>query len=179
MIAGTKEYVIALEKRKLIESAMTPREVRYTRGVRSQAWCKINCYFCMTGKNGFKYNLSVSEIVSQYIMVGESALLTNTVFMGMGEPLDNIKNVLKAIEVLTADWGFAWSPKRITLSSIGVTDKPNGNSPLREFLDNCKCHLAISLHNPFPNERLQLMPMEKPFPIEKTKIGRASCRERV
>ena len=108
---------------------MIPSEDRYTLCVSSQAGCKMNCYFCMTGKNGFKSNLSVSEIVSQYIMVGESALLTNTVFMGMGEPLDNIKNVLKAIEVLTADWGFAWSPKRITFSSIGVTDKPNGNYP--------------------------------------------------
>ena len=114
----------------------------------------------MTGRQGFKGNLEVAEIISQYISIDESEALTNTVFMGMGEPLDNLQNVLTAIEILTADWGFAWSPKRITLSSIGVMPA------LKTFLDTTKVHLAISLHNPFPAERLELMPMQKGFPIE-------------
>ena len=137
-VDGTKKYLFELENGNFIESVMIPSEDRYTLCVSSQAGCKMNCYFCMTGKNGFKSNLSVSEIVSQYLMVGESDLLTNTVFMGMGEPLDNIKNVLKAIDVLTSDWGFGWSPKRITLSTIGIPSKQTGESPIKEFLDKCK-----------------------------------------
>ena len=78
----------------------------------------------------------------------------------MGEPLDNYAQVTRAIEVLTAPWGFAWSPKRVTLSTIGVLPR------LREYLDRSKCHLAVSLHNPFPGERLQMMPVQKAWPIE-------------
>ena len=120
----------------------------------------MGCKFCMTGRQGFKGNLETAEIISQFISIDESDELTNTVFMGMGEPLDNLENVLRAIEILTADWGFAWSPKRITLSSIGVMPA------LKEFLERTKVHLAISLHNPFPEERIALMPMEKAFHIE-------------
>ena len=79
--------------------------------------------------------------------------------MGMGEPLDNWEEVKKAMEVLTAPWGLAWSPKRLTLSTIGVL--PN----LKRYLDESKCHLAVSLHNPFPKERLELMPVEKAWPV--------------
>ena len=138
------------------------------------------CTFCMTGRQGFHGNLTVASILSQFIAVEESQELTNAVFMGMGEPLDNLENVMRAIEVLTADWGFAWSPKRITLSTIGVTTQLGGRgivwkgveyknvNPLKFFLDNCKVHLAVSLHNPFFEERLALMPAEKSFPLEKT-----------
>ena len=115
----------------------------------------------MTGRQGFHGNLDAAQIISQFIAVDEADVLTNTVFMGMGEPLDNYLNVKRTIEILTADWGFGWSPKRITLSSIGVL--PN----LKRYLDETKCHLAISMHNPFPEERLELMPVQKAFPIEK------------
>ena len=115
---------------------------------------------------GFKGNLEVSERISQYLEVDENNLLTNTVFMGMGEPLDNLDNVLQAIEVLTSDWGFGWSPKRITLSTIGVN--AGNESPLYRFLNESKAHLAVSLHNPLPDERALIMPMEKPFPIHRT-----------
>lgn len=121
----------------------------------------MGCHFCMTGRQGFHGNLDAAQIISQYLAIDEAENLTNTVFMGMGEPLDNYENVKRAIEILTADWGFGWSPKRITLSSIGVL--PN----LRRYLEETRCHLAISMHNPFPEERLELMPVQKPFPIEK------------
>ena len=163
-----------------IESVIIPDNERKTICVSSQVGCKMACTFCMTGRQGFHGNLSVASILSQFIAVEESQELTNAVFMGMGEPLDNLENVMRAIEVLTADWGFAWSPKRITLSTIGVTTQLGGRgivwkgveyknvNPLKFFLDNCKVHLAVSLHNPFYEERLALMPAEKSFPLEKT-----------
>ncbi len=157
---GTKKYLFPCHTGSAIEAVMIPDGDRATLCVSSQAGCKMGCKFCMTGRQGFKGNLEVAEIISQYISIDESDALTNTVFMGMGEPLDNLQNVLAAIEILTADWGFAWSPKRITLSSIGVMPA------LKTFLDTTKVHLAISLHNPFPAERLELMPMQKGFPIE-------------
>lgn len=163
-----------------IESVIIPDNERKTICVSSQVGCKMACTFCMTGRQGFHGNLTVASILSQFIAVEESQELTNAVFMGMGEPLDNLENVMRAIEVLTADWGFAWSPKRITLSTIGVTTQLGGRgivwrgveyknvNPLKFFLDNCKVHLAVSLHNPFYEERLALMPAEKSFPLEKT-----------
>ena len=163
-----------------IESVIIPDNERKTICVSSQVGCKMACSFCMTGRQGFHGNLSVASILSQFIAVEESQELTNAVFMGMGEPLDNLENVMRAIEVLTADWGFAWSPKRITLSTIGVTTQLGGRgivwkgveyknvNPLKFFLDNCKVHLAVSLHNPFYEERLALMPAERTFPLEKS-----------
>ena len=163
-----------------IESVIIPDNERKTICVSSQVGCKMACTFCMTGRQGFHGNLSVASILSQFIAVEESQELTNAVFMGMGEPLDNLENVMRAIEVLTADWGFAWSPKRITLSTIGVPTQLGGRgivwrgveyknvNPLKFFLDNCKVHLAVSLHNPFYEERLALMPAERTFPLEKS-----------
>lgn len=163
---GTKKYLFPSHTGTFIESVMIPADDRYTLCVSSQAGCKMGCKFCMTGRMGFKGNLEVAEIISQYLEVDENNLLTNTVFMGMGEPLDNLDNVLQAIEVLTSDWGFGWSPKRITLSTIGVN--AGNESPLYRFLNESKAHLAVSLHNPLPDERALIMPMEKPFPIHRT-----------
>ena len=143
-----------------IEAVMIPDADRATLCVSSQAGCKMGCKFCMTGRQGFHGHLSAADIISQFIAVDESDKLTNTVFMGMGEPLDNYENVMRAIEILTADWGFGWSPKRITLSTIGVL--PN----LKRYLDECKCHLAVSLHNPFAPERLSVMPVQGAWPIQ-------------
>lgn len=142
-----------------IEAVMIPDEDRRTLCVSSQAGCRMGCRFCMTGRQGFHGNLSAADIISQYIAVDECHELTNTVFMGMGEPLDNYENVLRAIEVLTAPWGFEWSPKRITLSTIGVI--PN----LRRFLDETKCHLAVSMHNPLGDERATMMPVQNSYPL--------------
>lgn len=130
----------------------------------------MGCKFCMTGRQGFKGNLDAAQILSQFFFIEEAELLTNAVFMGMGEPLDNLSEVLRAIECLTAEWGVGWSPKRITLSSIGVNSSlvKGEVSPLEKFLDGCKAHLAISLHNPFSVERALMIPTEKGFPLEKT-----------
>ena len=143
-----------------VEAVMIPDEDRATLCVSSQAGCRMRCRFCMTGRQGFHGNLSAADIISQFIAVDESDRLTNTVFMGMGEPLDNYENVMRAIEILTADWGFGWSPKRITLSTIGVL--PN----LKRYLDECRCHLAVSLHDPFGPERLSMMPVQGAWPVQ-------------
>lgn len=143
-----------------VEAVMIPDDDRATLCVSSQSGCRMGCRFCMTGRQGFHGHMSAADIISQFIAVDESDRLTNAVFMGMGEPLDNYDNVMRAIEILTADWGFAWSPKRITVSTIGVL--PN----LRRYLDECKCHLAVSLHDPFGPERLSVMPVQGAWPIK-------------
>ena len=156
---GTRKYLFPVGEGNAVEAVMIPDDDRKTLCVSSQAGCRMGCRFCMTGRQGFHGNLSVSLILSQFIAIDESAGLTNAVFMGMGEPLDNFDNVMKAIEVLTADWGFAWSPKRITLSTIGVIPA------LKKYLDGCRCHVAVSLHNPFGEERAQIMPVQKAWDI--------------
>ena len=155
---GTLKYLFKAEG-SAIESVVIPDGDRSTLCVSSQAGCRMNCKFCMTGRGGFHGHLQVSDILNQFISIDDPDRLTNTVFMGMGEPLDNYSEVSKAIAVLTSDWGFAWSPKRITVSSIGVLPE------LKKYLDHQKCHLAISLHNPFGEERVQMMPVEKAWPI--------------
>ncbi|MBQ2339728.1 MAG: radical SAM protein, partial [Bacteroidaceae bacterium] len=127
--------------------------------VSTQVGCKMNCLFCQTGKQGFQGNLETADILSQVSWAHREKGLTNLVFMGQGEPFDNLDNVMKALEILTADYGFAWSPKRITVSSVGL--KKN----LRRYLEECQCHLAISLHSPIHEQRLQLMPAERQFAI--------------
>ena len=156
---GTRKYLFPVGEGNAVEAVMIPGYDRKTLCVSSQAGCRMGCRFCMTGRQGFHGNLSVSLILSQFIAIDESAGLTNAVFMGMGEPLDNFDNVMKAIEVLTAEWGFAWSPKRITLSTIGVIPA------LKKYLDGCRCHVAVSLHNPFGEERAQMMPVQKAWDI--------------
>lgn len=156
---GTRKYLFAVEG-GAVEAVMIPDDDRRTLCVSSQAGCKMGCKFCMTGRQGWHGNLSAADIINQFISIDEAQNLTNTVFMGMGEPLDNYEAVSRAIRILTADWGFAWSPKRITVSSIGVIPT------LRRFLDEEKCHLAISLHNPFPEERLQMMPVQKAYHLQ-------------
>ena len=156
---GTKKYLFPVGEGNAVEAVMIPDDDRRTLCVSSQAGCRMGCKFCMTGRQGFHGNLTVADILSQFIAIDEASELTNAVFMGMGEPLDNFGNVMKAIRVLTADWGFGWSPKRITLSTIGVL--PN----LRKYLDSTRCHLAVSLHNPFPDERAEMMPVQKAWPV--------------
>jgi 23S rRNA (adenine2503-C2)-methyltransferase len=140
---------------------MIPDDDRSTICISSQVGCKMNCQFCMTGRQGFHGNLDSGEIISQFMNIDEAESLTNVVYMGMGEPLDNWDNVKKSLEILTSDWGFGWSPRRITLSTIGIIPK------MKLFLDESKCHLAVSLHNPFDVQREELMPVQKTFKIDK------------
>lgn len=161
---GTKKYLFPagadIQEAGMVEAVMIPDGDRRTLCVSSQSGCRMGCRFCMTGRQGFHGNLAAADIISQFISIDEGADLTNAVFMGMGEPLDNYDNVSRAIEILTAPWGFAWSPKRITLSTIGVIPV------LRRYMEESRCHLAVSLHTPFREERLSIMPVEKAYPIE-------------
>lgn len=156
---GTKKYLFQTQH-GLVETVYIPDDDRATLCVSCQVGCKMNCAFCMTGKQGWSGNLSAAEIMNQILAVPDSAQLTNIVFMGMGEPFDNTLEILKALEILTAPWGLAWSPRRITVSTVGLLPG------LRQFLAQSEAHLAVSLHNPFADGRLQMMPAEKAFPIE-------------
>ena len=158
---GTVKYLFRVgEAENAVEAVMIPEDERRTLCVSSQAGCRMGCRFCMTGRQGFHGNLDAAEILNQFLSIDNPEALTNTVFMGMGEPLDNYDAVSRVMEVLTADWGFGWSPKRITLSTVGVIPA------LRRYLDSFKCHLALSLHNPFPEERMEMMPVEKAYRCE-------------
>ncbi|MDU1903358.1 MAG: 23S rRNA (adenine(2503)-C(2))-methyltransferase RlmN [Dysgonomonas sp.] len=157
---GTKKYLFRTDEGKLIESVMIPEDDRATLCVSSQVGCKLNCLFCMTGKQGFNGNLSANEIINQLYSVAESDKLTNAVFMGMGEPLDNYEELSKVLEIMTSDYGMAWSPKRITVSTTGMTPK------LKLFLEESNAHLAVSLHSPFAEQRLSIMPIEKVYPFQ-------------
>jgi 23S rRNA (adenine2503-C2)-methyltransferase len=152
---GTKKYLYKVLNDKFIETAYIPDEDRATICVSSQAGCKMGCIFCMTGKQGFQGNLSSNEILNQFRSLPEFSELTNIVYMGMGEPLDNITEVLKSLEILTGEWGYGWSPTRITVSTVGMI------AGIKEFLEKSRCHLAVSLHSPFDEERRKLMPIQR------------------
>jgi len=156
---GTRKYLFETGSEKFIETAMIPFKERRTVCVSTQVGCKMGCDFCMTGKQGFQGQLSAGEIVNQIRGIPEWEELTNIVYMGMGEPFDNLDEVLKSIEILVSEWGFAMSPRRITVSSIGIAPG------LVRFLRECEAHLAISLHSPFPEERRKLMPIEQAYPL--------------
>jgi 23S rRNA (adenine2503-C2)-methyltransferase len=157
---GTKKYLYKVLNDKYIETAYIPDNERATICVSSQAGCKMGCIFCMTGKQGFQGNLSSNEILNQFRSLPEFRTLTNMVYMGMGEPLDNTNEVLKTLEILTSEWGYGWSPTRITVSTVGII------SGIKEFLEKSRCHLAISLHSPFDIERRKLMPVQRTNTIE-------------
>lgn len=161
---GTEKYLFHTLDGNFVETVYIPEKDRATLCVSSQIGCKMNCLFCATGKQGFSGNLSVCEILNQILTVDamhkDNGELTNIVFMGQGEPMDNYENVSSALKILTSSYGYAWSPKRITVSTVGL--KKN----LKQFLQNEECHLAVSLHFPLHEQRLQYMPAEKQYRIE-------------
>ena len=158
-VDGTVKYLYHVGEGHYVEAVYIPEEDRATLCVSSQVGCKMNCKFCMTGKQGFTGNLTAGQIINQINSLPERDKLTNVVMMGMGEPLDNLDEVLKALEVMTASYGYGWSPKRVTLSSVGL------RKGLQRFVEESDCHLAISLHSPVPQQRRELMPAEKAFSI--------------
>lgn len=166
-IDGTVKYLFKVGRGEKIESVYIPDKERATLCVSSQIGCKMNCYFCATGKMGFRGNLTAAEIMNQILSIPpraasgerEATPLSNIVFMGMGEPLDNLDAVLKVIEILTAPWGLAWSPKRITVSTVGKLPQ------LEELLNRTQVHVAISVHTADMREREQIMPAQKAFPL--------------
>ena len=175
---GTKKYLFRLTsnsdcgltsncKAIYIESVYIPDNDRATLCVSTQAGCKMGCKFCMTGTLGFHGHLEAADILNQIFSIPDADKLTNIVYMGEGEPMDNLDNVLRSLEAMTSTWGCAWSPKRITVSSVGLLQQPNSKSKtqnsklLQRFIEESECHLAISLHNPFAAERQEIMPIEK------------------
>ncbi|OYP42810.1 23S rRNA (adenine(2503)-C(2))-methyltransferase RlmN [Prevotella sp. P4-119] len=163
-IDGTVKYLfpVSCGEGKFVETVYIPDGDRATICVSCQVGCKMNCLFCQTGKQGWEGNLTVADILNQIYAMPEAETLTNIVFMGQGEPMDNLDAILRVCEIMTADWGYQWSPKRITVSSVGVRNK------LKRYLDESDCHVAISMHSPLHEQRLQLMPAEKAMPIEET-----------
>ena len=165
---GTIKYLFPVrteqsgDSGKFVETVFIPDGDRATLCVSCQVGCKMNCLFCQTGKQGFEGNLTVADILNQIYALPECDQLTNIVFMGQGEPMDNIDSVLRATQILTADYGWAWSPKRITVSSVGIKHK------LKRFLDESECHVAISMHSPLAEQRQMLMPAERQMSIVET-----------
>jgi len=158
---GTRKYLFPVSGGKFVETVYIPEKERATICISSQVGCKMNCLFCMTGKQKFTSQLFACEILNQILSLPECEQLTNYVFMGMGEPLDNELELFKTLEIMTADYGLALSPKRITISTIGILPE------LKRLLEETHCHIAISLHSPYHEERLSLMPVEKTYPAEK------------
>lgn len=157
---GTKKYLFKTPEGGYIEAAYIPEKKRSTLCVSSQVGCKMRCLFCMTGKQGFQAQLTAGEILNQISRLPERQNLTNLVYMGMGEPMDNLDAVMKSLEILTADWGYGWSHKKITVSTIGLVPE------MKHYLENTNCHLAVSLHSPFEKERRMLMPVSQKYSIE-------------
>ncbi len=158
-VDGTRKYLFPARDGMFVEAAFIPEPKRKTLCISTQVGCKMGCLFCMTGRQGFQDNLSAGDILNQAKSLPESDHLSNIVYMGMGEPLDNLEAVLKSLEILTAGWGMGMSPRRITLSTIGMIPA------LKTFLDNTEVHLALSLHSPFDEERKKLMPIQRLHPL--------------
>ena len=158
-VDGTVKYLFPTAGGKFVETVYIPDHDRATLCVSCQVGCKMNCLFCQTGKQGFEGNLTATDILNQIYALPESDTLTNIVFMGQGEPMDNLDQVLRVTQLLTSADGYAWSPKRITVSSVGIKGK------LKRFLDESECHVAISMHTPLPEQRSQLMPAERQMSI--------------
>lgn len=156
---GTKKYLFPVLDGQYVEAVYIPEEDRATLCVSCQVGCKMGCRFCVTGQQGFHGNLGAGDILNQLFSIPEYGELTNVVFMGMGEPMDNLDAILAATQTMTSDWGLGWSPKRITVSTVGIV------SGLKRFLDESQCHVAVSLHNAVPQERMQMMPVQKAFPL--------------
>jgi len=156
---GAKKYLFSALDGMCVEAACIPDRDRATLCISSQVGCRMGCAFCMTARQGMQGNLTATDILNQFRSLPERDRLTNIVFMGMGEPFDNLDEVMKSLEILTSEYGYAWAPKRITVSTIGIIPA------VRQFMDNSRCHLAVSLHHPHPEERRKLMPVENKYPI--------------
>ncbi len=156
---GTRKYLYPTHQGALIESVFLPDGERATLCISSQAGCRMGCKFCATGRQGLQHSLTSGEIVGQIASLPEFERLTNIVVMGMGEPLDNMDNMMKALDIITSSWGWGWSPRRITLSTAGVTRE------LRRLMEQSEVDIAVSLHNPYSDERAEIMPIERSYPI--------------
>ena len=157
---GTRKYLFPAKQGGFVEAAWIPEGKRATLCLSVQVGCKMGCLFCMTGKQGFQSNLSPGEILNQYRSLPERDTVTNIVYMGMGEPMDNLLNVLASLDVLCSSDGYGLSPSRVTVSTVGLIPA------MKEFLERSRCHLAVSMHSPFEEERRRLMPVENVYPLK-------------
>jgi 23S rRNA (adenine2503-C2)-methyltransferase len=159
---GTKKYLFRNDSGLVFETVFIPDGKRNTVCISTQSGCRMGCPFCVSGSYGFRGNISAGEMISQVIGIPESDLVTHIVFMGMGEPMDNLDNVLKACKIITTEWGLSISPRNVTVSSIGLTDQ------IEMFLKSTECNLTVSLHSPFSDERRRIIPAERRYPVKKT-----------
>jgi len=157
----TVKYLFRTETGKEFETVFIPDNKRNTVCVSTQSGCRMGCPFCVTSRYGFRGNLSAGEIVNQIISIPEAGIVTHIVFMGMGEPMDNLENVLKACKIITAGWGLSISPRNVTVSTVGITPG------IEKFLENSDCNLTLSLHSPLIEERKRIVPVEKHYPVQK------------
>jgi len=157
---GTKKYLFKTITGRFIEAAYIPERTRSTLCVSSQMGCKMGCEFCATGQQKFHGQLKAGEIINQLFSIPEFKSISNIVYMGMGEPMDNYEEVKKSLEILTSDWGYGMSPRKINVSTIGVIPT------MIQFIEETDCHLAVSLHSPFDEERASFMPVQKAYPLK-------------
>lgn len=155
---GTIKCLFVSPEGLKFESVRMADRKRRTVCVSTQSGCKMGCPFCVTGRYGFHGDLTAGDIVNQAISSSYGEKPTHVVFMGMGEPMDNLENVLKACEIMTAEWGLALSRANITVSSVGITPA------IAEFLRRSSCNLALSLYSPFSDERKLVVPAESSYP---------------
>lgn len=156
---GTIKYVFQNPEGQKFETVYIPDGKRITVCVSTQSGCRMGCPFCVTGSYGFHGNLTAGDIINQIIRIPDSEKVNHIVFMGMGEPMDNLENVLKACRIITSEWGLAISSRNITVSSVGITPG------IEEFLERTSCNLTLSLYSPFPEERVKIVPSESKFPM--------------
>ena len=160
-VDNTVKYLFRTEDEKEFETVYIPDKKRVTVCLSTQSGCRMGCSFCATANYGYHGNLTSGEIVNQIISLPESGSVTHVVFMGMGEPMDNFDNVIKASEIITSEWGLSISPRNVTVSSVGITPG------VEKFLDRSSCNLTISLHSPFTEERKMIVPAEKLYPVQR------------
>jgi 23S rRNA (adenine2503-C2)-methyltransferase len=163
---GTKKFLFELEDKNRIESVLIPDKDRLTLCISTQAGCAFGCKFCLTGKMGWKRNLTTSEILNQILAVRETLdgkrSMTNIVLMGMGEPLANYENTMKAIELMLHPDAFKFSSRRVTLSTVGLF--PELEKMAKERI---RFRLAISLNATDEETRSHLMPVNRRYPLKK------------
>ncbi|MEM7283138.1 MAG: 23S rRNA (adenine(2503)-C(2))-methyltransferase RlmN [Pseudomonadota bacterium] len=165
---GTQKWLFDMGQAQAVETVFIPERDRGTLCISSQVGCALDCSFCATGAQGFNRNLTAAEIMGQIVVAnrelgfesGEQRKITNVVFMGMGEPLANYRNVVPVMQILTDDYGLELSRRRVTLSTSGLVPQ------IERLANDCNVALAVSLHAPNNSLRDQLVPINKKHPIE-------------
>ncbi len=155
------KYLFRTRSGKEFETVYIPDGKRHTVCVSTQSGCRMGCSFCATAEVGFKGNLTAGEIVNQIIALPQADKITHIVFMGMGEPMDNLDNVIKACNIITAEWGMALSPRNVTVSTVGIL------TGIEQFLKETECNLTFSLYSPFASERAKGILIDSRYPFQK------------